>query len=715
MARDIDAGGDPQAPGPQLPEPSAPTTLSGPLGVRWRALGGVTWGRPAFKPQKVPGGSFVTFTLADNTANVTMYSSAAGVFVVTERINAAWRRLGQFGGTLGFPVSDELKAHRGGAYQRFQNGMVVWHSSTGAFGVQGPILATYTALGGSAWGYPTTDVTPIDGGWFSHFRSADTGAELSIYATPQSGAFALHGPIRQKWAAMGWERSPLGYPVSDELPTGVDPHGRYTTFQHGLIVYHPSHGAHAITGAIDTRYRQLGGAGWGYPITDVTTLKAGGQYLHLVHPTIGDERSIYWHPSTGAHEVLGKIRGKWSGLGWQKSHLGFPTGPPEPFTEPNSDGGSVVQRFQHGRIIAQPRRGTYTSPALWTRPIKAGGFSGEVRVTATDDGTVALGGYVRSDALAGFRYLVKATLTDADKRAVVVSASGSVSGTHGTDEKDELSASVHSDIVRRRFPEFAQGSVTLDHRHDNLLTGALGDVFEGIVTWGVGTLAITPGVGLVIVAGAAVVSAIGAQSLVPGAQILSGTLWLAGPSGLFIALAADALVRLATDERELTVEEYAYADRVFKGSLPPRSDIRITDATGAGGHHYTFPRFDRKIVLNLGDDWKNPIQAYVDRDRAEGQHFIHELTHAWQYHNDPTYLEYVADGIAGRLKTFAPGEEYTEDWSSYNIEQQGVIVDRWFGEHHNGTNADDDHGLSSKAARRDPRFRYIELLRRGRT
>jgi uncharacterized protein with LGFP repeats len=78
-----------------------------------------------------------------------MYASAAGTFVVTERINTAWRRLGQHPGTLGFPASDELPCHQGGRYQRFGNGMIVWHPSTGAYAVQGLILAKYTALGGS--------------------------------------------------------------------------------------------------------------------------------------------------------------------------------------------------------------------------------------------------------------------------------------------------------------------------------------------------------------------------------------------------------------------------------------------------------------------------------------------------------------------------------------------------------------------------------------
>ena len=106
-----------------------------------------------------------------------MYSSAAGAFVVTEQLNTAWRRLGQHGGTLGFPASDELPCHQGGRYQRFGNGMIVWHPSIGAFAVQGSILAKYTALGGSAWGYPITDETSTKEGWFNHFRSVDTGAE----------------------------------------------------------------------------------------------------------------------------------------------------------------------------------------------------------------------------------------------------------------------------------------------------------------------------------------------------------------------------------------------------------------------------------------------------------------------------------------------------------------------------------------------------------
>lgn len=52
----------------------------------------------------------------------------------------------------------------------------------------------------------------------------------------------MQGAIRQKWADLGWERSSLGYPTSDEIPTpeGV---GRRHQFQSGEIGWYPDRGA----------------------------------------------------------------------------------------------------------------------------------------------------------------------------------------------------------------------------------------------------------------------------------------------------------------------------------------------------------------------------------------------------------------------------------------------------------------------------------------
>lgn len=49
----------------------------------------------------------------------------------------------------------------------------------------------------------------------------------------------MHGLIRDKWESMGWERSSLGYPVSDERPYGQ---GRISHFENGVIIWTPEGG-----------------------------------------------------------------------------------------------------------------------------------------------------------------------------------------------------------------------------------------------------------------------------------------------------------------------------------------------------------------------------------------------------------------------------------------------------------------------------------------
>jgi uncharacterized protein with LGFP repeats len=81
--------------------------------------------------------------------------------------------------------------------------------------VHGAIRARYDALGAesSFLGYPTTDETgcPDGVGRYNHFEAG------SIYWSPAIGAHEVHGLIRDLWSAQGWERGPLGYPLTDEL------------------------------------------------------------------------------------------------------------------------------------------------------------------------------------------------------------------------------------------------------------------------------------------------------------------------------------------------------------------------------------------------------------------------------------------------------------------------------------------------------------------
>ena len=183
------------------------------------------------------------------------------------------------------------------------------------------IEAKYQALGGTG-GFlkaATTAVTvcPDGKGFFRHFAGG------SIYWHPYTGAHEVHGLIRQKWANMGWERSFLGYPTTDET-TGRDNDGagRFNHFQGGSIYWHPALGTFEVHGAIRQKYLELGAEAsfLGYPVTDETGTPDGiGRYNHF------QAGSIYWTPSTWAHEVHGLIRGYWADHGWERNAaLGYP-------------------------------------------------------------------------------------------------------------------------------------------------------------------------------------------------------------------------------------------------------------------------------------------------------------------------------------------------------------------------------------------------------
>lgn len=156
---------------------------------------------------------------------------------ILDRYNAKGGK--NFFGTV---LDAELPTFDGvGRKQPFQNGDISWHPSVGAFSTIGAIRDKWRLLGREAWGYPTTDenVTPDGVGRYNHFVIVNQEAR-SIYWTPQTGAVSIRGDIRVRWAQLGWERSSLGYPISDEGPL---PNGEYgQRFQRGTIVWSPSTG-----------------------------------------------------------------------------------------------------------------------------------------------------------------------------------------------------------------------------------------------------------------------------------------------------------------------------------------------------------------------------------------------------------------------------------------------------------------------------------------
>ena len=142
-----------------------------------------------------------------------------------------WGALGWEDSVLGYPVSDETTTPDGiGRYNNFQNGSIYWTPSTGAWEVHGPIMSRWASigLGSSVVGYPVSDATGVpDGiGRFNRFQNGN------IYWSPTTGAWEVHGPILNAFLSVNGPQSALGYPISDVTPTSS---GARSTFQGGYI------------------------------------------------------------------------------------------------------------------------------------------------------------------------------------------------------------------------------------------------------------------------------------------------------------------------------------------------------------------------------------------------------------------------------------------------------------------------------------------------
>ena len=144
-----------------------------------------------------------------------------------------WRTMGFERSVHGYPRTDELPTpNLRGRYNSFENGGIYWAPGLGARSVLGAIYAKWGEYRWEAGflGFPRTSelMTPDLVGRYNHFEGG------SVYWSPRTGAHEVHGLIRDRWAALGWERSYLGYPTSDEF--GI-PGGRRTNFERGYITF----------------------------------------------------------------------------------------------------------------------------------------------------------------------------------------------------------------------------------------------------------------------------------------------------------------------------------------------------------------------------------------------------------------------------------------------------------------------------------------------
>jgi hypothetical protein len=219
--------------------------------------------------------------------------TAAIAAAVYGAIGDKYTVLGRENGPLGVALTDEADAPHGGRFNAFKNGFIYWRPDIGAFAVWGAIGVKWNQLGRVAYGYPITDEskTPDQRGRFNHFRAVHLPGrpESSIYWTPETGAVAIYGAIREKWATEGWERGRMGYPTGDEVADG--PY-RLSTFERGFIRWSSTAGAEVIPTGLAPH------EGGGFSGNVVNGIAAYGEL-----PT-GGRAELYRDPTLFSHAEL---------------------------------------------------------------------------------------------------------------------------------------------------------------------------------------------------------------------------------------------------------------------------------------------------------------------------------------------------------------------------------------------------------------------------
>ncbi|GAB4081155.1 hypothetical protein [Modestobacter muralis] len=276
----------------------------------------------------------------------TVYDSPAGTFAVSGSIKDRWGAQGWERGDLGYPTSAQFCGLKsGGCGQHFEGGSI-YRGPSGTFIVTGAVEERWAAQGweNGQLGYPASEQFNALASVGQHFQGG------SIYDTWYDGVVLVPVPLRDVWAAEGWERG-MGYPTSDAF-CGLRNGGCGQEFHNGSIYSSP-----AGTFAVKAAEAAWAAQGWetgalGYPVSrPFQTVDQGlGQHFQ--------GGSVYTSYK-GTFAVTGAIRDKWAALGWERGHLGSPIS--TAFC--GLRGGGCGQHFQYGSIYSSPT-GTFAVPTI---------------------------------------------------------------------------------------------------------------------------------------------------------------------------------------------------------------------------------------------------------------------------------------------------------------------------------------------------------------
>ncbi|MET4093485.1 zinc-dependent metalloprotease family protein [Arthrobacter sp. UYCu712] len=256
----------------------------------------------------------------------------------SQGLRGVWQKYGVENGRLGYPLTDEYSTGGGGVTQDYQGGAITWAPGAGAHALLASMADKHRSFGGASGtlGYPLTEeIKSRDNGTYQEFQRG------VIHWSPATGARVSQGDIRWAWGATGYEYGNLGYPASD-ASCGRLAGGCLQWYQRGSIMWSPQSGARVLTGGIAGTWYGMGAEGsiLGYPTSnEAGGLKNGGVYQMF------QNGAIIWSPTTGSWASTGPIRNAWAKSGLENGRLGYPVSNEYPIgsgaTEQQFQGGSI--------------------------------------------------------------------------------------------------------------------------------------------------------------------------------------------------------------------------------------------------------------------------------------------------------------------------------------------------------------------------------------
>jgi len=264
----------------------------------------------------------------------------AGYAEITNKYND----LGGVNSWLGAAVGDTKPTNKGGLYRQFENGKIYWHKNTVAKTIRkGAIDNRYAAVGyeSSYLGFPKTDEITIPGkGVYQQFEGGQ------MYWSSSTGAWDIHyGAMFNRFRDLGYESSYLGFPTSGEIKAGK---GTYQNFQGGRLYWRPLSESMDIPTNLLNAYITAGSENGYLGLPNKSTacnLKDNGCWMRF------DGGKIYWSTGSGAFDIhSGAVDGKYAELNYESGTLGYPRSREIPTG--NTCGGykDVKQEFQNGTI-----------------------------------------------------------------------------------------------------------------------------------------------------------------------------------------------------------------------------------------------------------------------------------------------------------------------------------------------------------------------------